>query len=317
MMKLNPYSNAPTGVFIGLYPFFLVVVLLCIHYFSGALSLSSDGSVREQRDFNTAIGMTLLSGYFWLCLQLNHKNVLSTLISMLVKTNQLSHLSQHRQKLSTKFQLHTINSTITAIFTTVIYVIIENLLFSEVEFYQYVITLCAVLFWFLFFLFLMQPTSNLSYLRKHVLNQTVDYIDHLNSLSSLARLSLINATLSIGAFSLFPIFWINKTIPLFDIAITMLFLCVVGFYLFHPVLQLHSQWLKSKKKKRNELNALVDKELSSEKLVLYQQDLERINSLSMNLFGVRDKLRCVACVLLITISWGAVLIFFHNIKGQI
>lgn len=317
MMKLNPYSNTPNGVFIGLYPFLLVGVLLCVHYFSGALMLSNDGSVREQIDFNTAFGMTLLSGYFWLCLQINHKNVLSTLISMLVKTNQLSHLSRHRQKLFSKLQLDKINSLITAIFTTAVYVIIDNPLFSEVKFCQYVITLCAVLFWFLFFLVLIQSTSNVNYLRKYVLNQTEDYIDHLNSLSSLARLSLINATLSIGAFSLFPIFWINKTVPLFDIAITISFLCIVGGYLFYPVLKLQSQWLKGKREKCYELNALMDKEQSSEKLVLYEQDLERINSLLMNFFGARDKIRFIACVLLIIISWSTVLIISHNIKGQI
>ena len=311
-MKLNPYSNAHNGVFIGLYPFLLVVVLLVVHYVSGALALDSDGSVREQRDFNSAIGMTLLSGYFWFCLQLNHKNVLSTLISMLVKTNQLSHLGQHRQKLFTKFQLHTINSLITAIFATVMYVIIENLLFSEVKWYQYVITGCAVLFWFLFFLFLIQSTSNVNYLKKYVLSQTENYIDYLNSLSSLARLSLINATLSIGAFSLFPIFWVNKNVPFIDIAMTLMFLSIIAFYLFHPVLKLQSKWLQGKNKKSEELNVLVNKEISSEKLVLYEQDLERINSLSMNLFGVKDKIRFIACVLLITISWGMVLIFSYE-----
>ncbi|MCZ8530243.1 hypothetical protein [Alteromonas sp. PRIM-21] len=315
-MKLNPYSNAHNGVFIGLYPFLLVVVLLVVHYVSGALALDSDGSVREQRDFNSAIGMTLLSGYFWFCLQLNHKNVLSTLISMLVKTNQLSHLSQHRQKLFTKFQLHIINSLITAVFATVTYVIIENLLFSEVKWYQYVITGCAVLFWFLFFLFLIQSTSNVNYLKKYVLSQTENYIDYLNSLSSLARLSLINATLSIGAFSLFPIFWVNKNVPFLDIAMTLLFLSIIAFYLFHPVLKLHSQWLQGKNKKCEELNVLVNKEISSETLVLVQQDLERINSLSMNLFGVKDKIRFIACVLLITISWGMVLIFSPSFKGH-
>ncbi|AXT38557.1 hypothetical protein D1814_07680 [Alteromonas sp. BL110] len=313
-MKLNPYSNAHNGVFIGLYPFLLVVVLLVIHYFSGVLALDNNGSVREQRDFNSAIGMTLLSGYFCLCLQLNHKNVLSTMISILVKTNQLSHLSQHRQKLFTKFQLHTINSLITAIFATVMYVIVENLLFSEVKLYQYVITGCAVLFWFLFFLFLIQSTSNVSYLKKHVLSQTENYIDYLNSLSSLARLSLTNATLSIGAFSLFPIFWINKNVPFLDIAMTLLVLCIIAFYLFYPVLKLHSQWLNGKNKKCKELNERVNKEMSSEKLVLSEQELEGINSLSINLYGVKDKIRFIACALLIAISWGIVLIFSPSFK---
>lgn len=308
-MKLNPYSNAPSSVFIGLYPLVTIVVLLVVHYFSGALGLISDGSVRGQRDFNTAVGMTLLSGYFWFCLQLNHKNVLSTLISLLVKTNQLSHLSQHRQKLSSKLQLHSINSLITAIFTTVVYVIVENLLFSDVKLYQYVITVCAVLFWFLFFLFLIQSTSNVTYLQKHVLSQTENVTDHLNSLSALARLSFINATLSIGAFSLFPLFWFNTEVPLFDIVMVLLFLFVVTFYLFHPVFKLHSQWEKGKKKQCDELDKLVRKEMSSQKLAQYEQELEVLRMLSMKLFRLNDKVRFAACILLIIISWGLVILF--------
>lgn len=314
-MKLNPYSNSPSDVSIGVYPFILVAALLLVHYFSGALSQVSVGGIRAQRDFNSALGMTLLSGYFWLCLQLNCKNLLSTLISILVKTNQLSHLSEHREKLFSKLQLHSINSLITAIFTTVIYVFVENLLFTNVPLYQYVITVCAVLFWFLFFLFLIHSSSSVSYLIDHVMNQTDSCIDHLNSLSSLSRLSFMNATLSIGAFSLFPVFWVNKDVPLFDIMMALLFLCVAAFYLFYPVLKLRSQWGSDKSKRCDELEKLINEEESLNKLAGYEQELERLNLLSIRLFRLKDNLRLIACVSLVAISWATVLLFSFNIKG--
>ena len=128
-MKLNPYANVHNGAFIGLYPALLVAVLLMVHYFSGALVLPiKEGGLR---DFNTAIAMSLLSGYFWFCIQLNHKNVVSTLISILVKTSQLSHLNKHRQKLSSKFQLQSANCLFIAILNTVVYVLVENLLLND------------------------------------------------------------------------------------------------------------------------------------------------------------------------------------------
>ena len=316
-MKLNSYLNAPSRVSIRAYPFVLIIALLLVHYLSGTLAFNHDGSVRDQRDFNTATTMTLLSGYFWFCLQLNYNNVLSTLISILVKTNQLSHLRLHRKKLSAKLQQHSINSLILAVFTTVIYVITENFFLSEVKLHQYAIIVCAVLFWFFFFLILTQSSSNLSYLREHVLNQTESYIDYLNSLSSLARLSFMNATLSIGAFSLFPIFWIKQTVLLIDIIIALLFLCVVTFYLFHPVLKLYFQWEAGKKKQSNELNRLIKKEVSLEKLAQYEQELERLSLLSMKIIRFNDKVRFIACISLIAISWGFVLLFFSSFKGQL
>ena len=307
-MKLNPYANVHNGAFIGLYPALLVAALLMVHYFSGALALP----IKESglRDFNTAIGMSLLSGYFWFCIQLNHKNVVSTLISILVKTSQLSHLNQHRQKLSSKFQLQSANCLFIAILNTVVYVLVENLLLNDVKFYQYVITICAVLFWFLFFLFLAQSSSNVSYLKDHVLSQTENYYDHLNSLSSLARLSFVNATLSLGAISLFPIFWLGKNIPIYDILMTLLFSVVIGVYLFFPVVRLKSQWVKEKSNVSGKLVEEMECKISSDKLKQYErceQELERLSGLSMRLFERRDKVRLIACLSFITIMWSLAL----------
>lgn len=315
-MKLNPYSNVHNQALLGLYPFLLITVLFIVHYFFGTLELPDKGDLRSLRDFNTAIGMSLLSGYFWFCLQLNHKNVVSTLISILVKTNQLSHLNEHRRKLAYKFQLHCINCLITAVFITVLYVLIENLFISDVQTYQYVIAVCAVLFWFLFFLFLIQSTTNVIYLRKQVLSQTENYLDYLNSLASLARYSFVNATLSIGAVTLFPIFWFGKSIPMFDLVMALTFSLVVVVYLFSPVLKLHSLWAKEKDQVTTKLHEKrKSRSKRVEKYEQCEQELEYLGSLTMRLFRRRDKIRLIACVSLISISWSIAIFFSFNINS--
>ena len=308
IMKLNPYDNIHNGAFVGLYPALLVAVLLLMHYFSGALALTT--KVGGLRGFNIAICMSLLSGYFWFCIQLIHKNVVSTLISILVKTNQLSHLNQHRQKLFTKFQLQSVNCLFIAVLNIVVYLLLENLFLNDVQLYQYVITISAILFLFLFFLFLAQSSSNASYLKEHVLSQTINCKDHLNSIASLARLSFVNATLSLGAISLFPFFLFGQSLPVYDILTVVLFSLVIGVYLFFPVAMLKSQWTKEKSNVSRQLLDEMECKISSDKLEQYEicdQELERLSILSMRLFERRDKVRLAACLSFIIIMWSLAL----------
>ena len=88
-MKFNPYTNVQYNAGIALYPLLTMLFLLALHYYSGALDWPAEGDVRAQRDFNSAIGMSILTGYFWIALRVLHQNVASSLISLLVKTNQL------------------------------------------------------------------------------------------------------------------------------------------------------------------------------------------------------------------------------------
>ncbi|KTF06496.1 hypothetical protein MGSAQ_002008, partial [marine sediment metagenome] len=60
-MKLNPYSNMHKGASIGFLPLLATLILLSVHYFTGALEWPDIGEVRAQRDFNSAIAMSLLT----------------------------------------------------------------------------------------------------------------------------------------------------------------------------------------------------------------------------------------------------------------
>jgi len=305
-MKLSPYTSMHKGVSIGLFPFLTTLVLLSVHYFTGALDWPEAGNIRAQRDFNSAVGMSILSGYFWLCLQLNHKNVTSTLISILVKTNQLSHLNQHRAILTTKLHVNSVNCLIVALFIAMLYVFIEGLLIPKMMLHQYLIAFSAVLFWFLLLLCLVQLSSYVNYLNKFVINQTATGIDRLNSITSLARFALFNATLTSGALILFPIFWFGKSIPTFDILMTLLFSLFVAFFLYKPVMNLRALWLIEKRKVVRNIKDEDEGKTNTnnvEQLLEAQYEVEELESLSMSLLLGRDKLRLLACIALITFSW--------------
>lgn len=306
-MKLSPYSNIHQGVSIGLFPTLLVLALLAIHFFSGSLTLPLESDVRMQRDFNTAIGMSFLSGYFWFSLRFIHQNVASTLISILVKTSQLSRFNEHRTTLTSTFKLHAINCFMVAVLVTLVYVFMENLLSGDVKFHQYVITINALIFWHLFFLFLVQVTSNIRYLKANILNQTKNYYDYLNSLSSLIRLGFVNGTISLGAVGFFPIFWFGKSIPFIDTVFVTFFAFIVSVYVFRPVQDLRRQWTREKRNRLNTLKTEMSEAIKSgdnDQANNLASELEVLTALSMKISNVKDKVRLFACLMLIVTTWS-------------
>ena len=138
------------GASIGFFPLLTTLILLSVHYFTGALDWP-EAEMYAQRDFNSAIGMSLITGYFWFALRLMHQNVASTLISLLVKTNQLSRFSAHRRELAIEFRHHIFNAIIISIMISIVYCIFEGLITVKQE-TCFILTATAVP-WFLAILF--------------------------------------------------------------------------------------------------------------------------------------------------------------------
>lgn len=312
-MKLNPYSNLHNGASIGFFPLLATLILLSVHYFTGALDWPEVGNVRAQRDFNSAIAMSLITGYFWFALRLMHQNVASTLISLLVKTNQLSQFSAHRRELANEFKHHIFNAIIISIMITIVYCIFEGLITVKQEIHVLFLTATAVPFWFLAILFLFQISSNIKYLTTNVLPQTGGNIDRLKSILIILKLGTANSIFATGALAIFPIFWLKKDIPSIDVLGVAFFTGIVGFYLFWPVIKLKSmleleqkaavlhleagieEGIKRCAEKQESLTATSIEELESEK--------ERILKMGAGVFAPRDKARVAACIALVPISW--------------
>lgn len=307
-MNFNPYSNTHKGASIGFLPLFVTLLILSVHYFTGALAWPEPNDLRAQRDFNAAIGMSVVTGYFWFTLRLIHQNVASTLISLLVKTNQLSQFSHHRHRLYSSLKHHQANCIIIALLITIVYVLIEGLFTGNSELHQYILTINAVLFWFFFSLFLSQVSSNIRYLETEILVDTDSKIDHLNSIASLIRLGFVNATISLGALALFPIFWFGKGIPTLDIVIVGVFALVIGVYLFWPVNKLCKIWQQSKRHELSNLALSMESSIEGEhqdldKIERIDVERESISLLPMFTMNLQDKMRLAACICLVLISW--------------
>ncbi|MDY6975237.1 MAG: hypothetical protein SVW51_03295 [Pseudomonadota bacterium] len=312
-MKLNPYSNMHKGASIGFFPLLATLLLLLVHYFTGALEWPNAGEVRAQRDFNSAIGMSLLTGYFWFALRLMHQNVASTLISLLVKTNQLSQFSSHRNDLAVEFKHHIFNAIIISIMITIVYCMFEGLITVKQEIHVLFLTATAVPFWFLAILFLFQISSNIKYLTSKVLPHAGSNIDHLKSILTILKLGTTNSIFAMGALTIFPIFWLKKDIPSIDVLMVTFFTGVVGFYLFWPVIKLKNMFEKEREEAILHLEDSIEdgikryaKLQESETAVSIEQlesEKERVFKMGAHVLAPRDKVRVAACLALIPFSW--------------
>ena len=312
-MKLNPYSNMHKGASIGFFPLLATLLLLLVHYFTGALEWPNAGEVRAQRDFNSAIGMSLLTGYFWFALRLMHQNVASTLISLLVKTNQLSQFSSHRNDLAVEFKHHIFNAIIISIMITIVYCMFEGLITVKQEIHVLFLTATAVPFWFLAILFLFQISSNIKYLTSKVLPHAGSNIDHLKSILTILKLGTTNSIFAMGALTIFPIFWLKKDIPSIDVLMVTFFTGVVGFYLFWPVIKLKNMLEKEREEAILHLEDSIEdgikryaKLQESETAVSIEQlesEKERVLKMGSRMIAPRDKVRVAACLALIPFSW--------------
>lgn len=312
-MKLNAYSKMHKGASIGFFPLLTTLVLLSIHYITGALEWPAAGEIRAQRDFNSAIGMSVITGYFWFALRLMHQNVASTLISLLVKTNQLSQFSAHRHQLSAEFKHHIFNAIIISIMITVVYCVLEGLITVKQEIHVLLLTATAVPFWFLTVLFLFQISSNINYLTRHVLPNAESRADKLTSTMSILRLGTTNGIFATGALAIFPIFWLKKDIPSIDILIVSCFTGIVASYLFLPVFRLKRLLKKEQVKALQHIEedihegikqcAREDSKRASSLLEQLESEKERLITITRYAFAPRDKARLTACMILIPISW--------------
>lgn len=311
-MKLNPYTNAQHLAAIGIYPLITTLVLLALHYYSGALDWPSLDSANTQRNFNSAIGMSVLTGYLWFTIRMLHQNVASTLISILVKIDQLSQFSYHRARLASEFRLHIFCAAVISILLTVVYVVVEELLSTTQEFRVLVLTASAVPFWFFFWLFLFQITSNIRYTINYVLPDAIRVTDYLESLVVLIKLGVTNTIFSLGAFSLIPIFWFKKDIPSVDVFLVCIFSGSLAVYLIYPIVKLKIKLRQTKRTVLSELEDKISREIAEyrhkpsthpNELELMESERENILGLSTNVIELREQIRLYACISLIPVSW--------------
>ncbi len=237
-MKLNAYTSQKSNFDVWFYPICFVCVMLLLHHLVGAITWPVE-TANQQRDFNTALGQTLFTGFFWITIRAIHKNVGLTLLSILHDKHALSDYQFHRKKLTEQYTNHLIWSTSFGVVMPVIYMVNEGLIYRFHEPEVFTIAITAIAFWLLMATFLLQITSNTRYIITITDNRSDDLRTEYSVIQQSFTMALKNSVMAMSGIALMPVFWINKPIPVLDFLLFNLFSGVLLVYLFWPVYKIY------------------------------------------------------------------------------
>ena len=220
-----------------LYPLFLVVVLIAINVWGGAIELPILND-NAQRDFNTAIGVSLLSGYFLLTIRFIHKNLAVNLYAILVIRREHSLIQYYQQKISQRFKKHMVWSATIGFIMPINYMIVEGVISRIDEPEVMVVAITAIPFWFLASLFFIEMFSSNKLLQE--LDNTADIATtaQINLSRKVLNVGLTTATIVLSGSALMPVFWINQPVHLFDLFIVVLMALALVLLLMWPLFKI-------------------------------------------------------------------------------
>ena len=312
-MKFSAYESNRNVVSVWAYPLFLVLILLLIHNWTGSLTWPVLDA-NHQRDFNTALGTTLLSGFFWLTIRNVHKNAASTLIAALVSLEKLSQFNHHRSLLGRQFARHLMWSTSIGVIMPIAYLLSEGLVTRIDEPEVLVIALTSIPFWLLLTLFILQVFSNTHYLQKLASTEHSDAVKELYLLREIFNMALSNTLIAVSGFALTPIFWINKPVPFFDIVVITVYAIFISAYLFLPMIIVAKRMRTVAnivmKDYESEITQLIRQQANSAVKSSLSKEIESIETNKETLRRVLSKpqkLRLLMCMMPLPASWLAFL----------
>ncbi|QJR80955.1 hypothetical protein CA267_009275 [Alteromonas pelagimontana] len=318
------YPSSPSSP-LWLYPAGYIALSLCLSYFTGLLNLSGVDEPGAQRDFNAAVGMPLLTGYFWWAIRLLHQKVASTLMSYLLDQNALSHFSYHRLKLAKRWRNQKIAAFTIAVFLTAIYLLTEDLLAVTFSSEILVLNILAVPFWFFFWLFLFQITSSTQYVIKYCIHIETDSVSSLKALKRVSDLGVENIFYATVALAIIPVFWLNKDVPAIDVIILVIFTFSLVLYLFFPAFRVYQLIATNKSHIINSLDSEVatiyktevkeetQANLYIENLRRLQNKKEEVETLSKWPLNVQQCFRVALVIILVPSSWVTLSLLEHLI----
>ncbi len=299
--------------------FFLCCI---INYFTGALDFPAVHDVRGQRDFNAALGMPLLTSFFWISLRVQQQQMAGAIMSYLLDKNALSLFAHHRARLAARLRQQIITSATLAVSVTAIYIISEELVAFDLNAKVLILDLIAVPFWFFFWLFLFQMVSSTHYMTRHFVSDTIETSAELKALKRVSVLSLENTLFGLTALVIIPVFWFNKDIPAIDLSILTIFSLTLVVYLFTPAYRITGLIRTHKQHVIDTLTSgLVaihqqqecDK-LEAERRFALAREIEEVENISASPVPVDLARRLISVVVLVPGSWMA-LIYLEHLVG--
>lgn len=275
-MTIRSYQSQLSNRNVWVFPVLFAVVALLGHWSSGALRWPIE-SADHQRDFNTALGITLLTAFIWAGVRAIHQNVASTLIAILIDDHKLSQFNHHRWSLSQKFERQLTLVCCLAPVMPFLYLVSEGLVTRIGEADVFMITLSAIPFWLFVFLFIAQVTTNTRYIFRLAFADRPRNASEFNVYRAVFDMAIANASFALFAISILPVFWFNKPIPALDILIVSIIVGVLVLYLFIPVWRVY----KKIRSLRARVKVAIDDEVSA--LIRRQTHGEPVSDISAKL----------------------------------
>lgn len=161
-----------------MYPILLILFMVGLHYISGTIKFPVESS-DAQRDFNTAMGTSLLSGVFLLSIRILQQKVANNLLLALHVIKKHNDFGLHRRTLSERFKKQLIWAISIGFIMPLLYMISEGVIERIHEKEVFIVAMSAIPFWLLLSLFIMQLTTVNRYLWKFLSDDTVDAMGKL------------------------------------------------------------------------------------------------------------------------------------------
>lgn len=319
-------SQYPTKVDLPywVFPSIYTVVCLLLNYFAGSLDFPATNTLREQRDFNAALGMPVVTGYLWLTVRLLHQRAAKSLVNYLLSQHRLADFSIHRQRLESRLLKHVIFAATLSLSVTLIYLTTENLLALDLALHVLLLNLMAVPFWFFIWLFVFQIIFITRYVIRHFVGKTQFDLYELRKLKPISDLVLTNTVFAMAILAITPVFWYRVPVPFIDIIILTVLMVALVVYVFWPVLRMR-QLVKKQKAvvvdnlnnqmqqlfENNSRDQQLDDDARLRKLEVLQNQKEDVYSLSEWPLDLPQVIKVIIVSTLLPLSW-LVLAAFEN-----
>ena len=258
-----------------MYPILLILFMVGLHYISGTIKFPVESS-DAQRDFNTAMGTSLLSGVFLLSIRILQQKVANNLLLALHVIKKHNDFGLHRRTLSERFKKQLIWAISIGFIMPLLYMISEGVIERIHEKEVFIVAMSAIPFWLLLSLFVMQLTTVNRYLWKFLSNDTVDAMGKLKLYKYVINLAMTAVMTTSIVFLVIPIFWINQPIHLFDLIFICSLFVFFAVFLFTPLIYFYHQIRKIKQALSKEIDERIAELIKQSLVAEKSKEIEKL-----------------------------------------
>lgn len=322
MTKYTQYS-APTMAAFWRMPVCYFLLCCFVNTLTGALDYPAVNDMRSQREFNAAIGMPLLTCFFWSSLRIQQQQMASAIMSYLLDRNALSQFALHRGCLASRLRQQIMTSATLAILMTVLYIISADLVAFNMSVRMLVLDLIAVCFWFFLLLFLLQMVSSTQYMTKHFVCEYVTTAGELKALKRVSFFSLENMLFGVTALIVMPVFWFNTDVAIIDLSMLTVISLFLVIYLLKPAYSVYRLIRQNKQQVIDELTAglgaihphAIPVKIECERRQAIEREIEEVEHISPFPMTMGHSKRVIRVMMLIATSWMSLFYLEHLVRG--